>query len=241
MTLTYANNAEEWGVAGFWIEGTRVETGEDIPLFVDGVDRPRSRSSYDTGGSNRTGEISTRGRYPANIIHDGSDEVEAEFAKAGVRENGGQNATSKTGKIRAKNCYGTSKEGAPTRFLSDSGTAARYYQKCPPDSEPARFRYCPKAGPKERTQGNNHPTVKPLSLVRYLCRLTKTPDGGVVLDPFAGSGTTGIAARAEGRPAILIELEAEYCDLIVNRLEGETVVEVDSGAERLVVKQRKLF
>ena len=65
---------------------------------------------------------------------------------------------------------------------------------------------------------NNHPTVKPLSLMRYLCKLTKTPSGGVVLDPFMGSGTTGIACFFEGRDFIGIELEKEYFDLASSRI-----------------------
>ena len=65
---------------------------------------------------------------------------------------------------------------------------------------------------------NHHPTVKPLALMRYLCRLTSTPTGGVVLDPFMGSGTTGIAALQEGRSFIGIEKEAEYMEIARRRI-----------------------
>jgi site-specific DNA-methyltransferase (adenine-specific) len=78
---------------------------------------------------------------------------------------------------------------------TDSGTAARFF-------------YCAKAGKAYRA-GSKHPTIKPVALMRWLVRLV-TPPGGVVLDPFAGSGTTGAAALAEGRDAILIEREPEY-------------------------------
>ena len=64
---------------------------------------------------------------------------------------------------------------------------------------------------------NNHPTVKPIKLMRYLCRLI-TPPGGTVLDPFAGSGTTLIAAVEEGFSVIGIEREAEYCEIIRQRM-----------------------
>jgi hypothetical protein len=80
----------------------------------------------------------------------------------------------------------------------------------------ARFFYCAKTSAKERN-GSKHPTVKPIALMRYLCRLV-TPPGGKVLDPFAGSGTTGQAAIEEGFVPTLIEREAEYVADIKERL-----------------------
>ena len=65
---------------------------------------------------------------------------------------------------------------------------------------------------------NNHPTVKPIALMRYLARLTKTPTGGIVLDPFMGSGTTGCACALEGREFIGIEKEAEYIEIAKKRI-----------------------
>ena len=70
---------------------------------------------------------------------------------------------------------------------------------------------------------NIHSTVKPLKLMEYLCTLTKTPTGGNVLDPFAGSGTTGLAAQNTGRDFILIEREAEYIEIIKARLKNNKV------------------
>lgn len=85
----------------------------------------------------------------------------------------------------------------------------------------SRFFYVAKASRSERTMGgkveNNHPTVKPIKLMRYLCRLI-TPPGGTVLDPFAGSGTTLIAAAEEGFSVIGIEREPEYCEIIRKRM-----------------------
>lgn len=86
--------------------------------------------------------------------------------------------------------------------------------------EASRFFYCPKAGPDERRWGD-HPTVKPLALVRWLVRLV-TPPGGIVLDPFAGSGTTGHAAALEGRRAVLVEGEREYAEVCRARLREVT-------------------
>jgi len=85
----------------------------------------------------------------------------------------------------------------------------------------SRFFFCAKASWPERTMGgkvdNDHPTVKPIQLMRYLCRLV-TPPGGTVLDPFAGSGTTLLAAVQEGFSVIGIEREPEYCDIIRKRM-----------------------
>jgi len=71
---------------------------------------------------------------------------------------------------------------------------------------------------KTPLQRNNHPTVKPLKLMEYLCILTKTPTGGTVLDPFGGTGTTGMACKKTGRDYILIEKEPEYVKIAQARL-----------------------
>ena len=70
-----------------------------------------------------------------------------------------------------------------------------------------------------KPRANHHPTVKPLALMRYLARLTKTPTGGIVLDPFMGSGTTGMAAVLEGRDFVGIELNAEYLEIAERRIQ----------------------
>lgn len=95
----------------------------------------------------------------------------------------------------------------PRRF--DSGSAARFY-------------YCAKASSAERGRFNDHPTVKPIDLMRWLCRLVTPPDG-TVLDCFAGSGSTLIAAREEGFKAIGIEREKKYIEIIKHRLEQDTL------------------
>jgi len=140
------------------------------------------------------------GRWPANIVHDGSDEVLAGFpeTKSGLfkaeHADHGKDAGvlgAMTGRQRSGDTYG------------DSGSAARFF-------------YQAKANAKDRA-GSKHPTVKPIALMRWLCRLV-TPPGGLILDPFAGSGTTGQAASEEGFSAVLIEREAEYQADIRKRL-----------------------
>jgi len=135
---------------------------------------------------------STQGRWPANVVHDGSDEVEAAFAMYGEK-NGGHYP-----KARGRGNISTSGHRGQMDLdeqHSDTGTASRFY-------------YAAKAGKQDRA-GSRHPTVKPISLMRWLIRLV-TPPGGTVLDCFAGSGTTGEAARLEGVNCVLIEREIEY-------------------------------
>ena len=88
----------------------------------------------------------------------------------------------------------------------------------------SRFFYCAKVSKKERGEGNIHPTVKPLKLMEYLCTMTKTPTGGKVLDPFMGSGTTGIACKNTGRDFIGIELDKTYYDIANRRIHDKITV-----------------
>jgi len=90
----------------------------------------------------------------------------------------------------------------------------------------ARFFYCAKASRRERGEGNNHPTVKPLVLIEYLCRLTKTPAGGIVFDPFIGSGTTAMGALKTGRHYFGCDINSEYV-----KIAGKRLSEVQSGLE----------
>ncbi|WP_372395211.1 DNA methyltransferase (plasmid) [Azospirillum sp. HJ39] len=148
------------------------------------------------------------GRWPANVIHDGSDEVEGAFAAFGTK-------TSGTGAIKRTSAgdnegnrgaaYGAESrpEGTPMVCYGDSGSASRFF-------------YCAKANKADRA-GSKHPTVKPIALMRYLCRLA-TPPGGTVLDPFAGSGSTLQAALEEGFNAVGIEREAEFVADIERRM-----------------------
>ena len=138
------------------------------------------------------------GRWPANICHDGSPEVLAGFpvtgpSSAAPRNNGDFKSVAK-GHEQARVTHGHADHG---------GSAARFF-------------YCPKASTAERA-GSKHPTVKPQALMAWLCRMV-TPPGGEILDPFAGSGTTGAAARAEGFDCTLVEREPGYADDIAARL-----------------------
>jgi hypothetical protein len=145
------------------------------------------------------------GRYPANFIHDGSEEVLELFESFGkkpgapygaiVKRRGGEND------MFAKN----RKVGQTVGFgRGDTGSAARFF-------------YCAKVSQKDRN-GSVHPTVKPVELMRYLVRLV-TPPEGLVLDPFAGTGITGEAAHLEGFDYLLIERDPEFVRDIERRLQ----------------------
>jgi hypothetical protein len=236
---TFAANAEKWGVSGLNIDGGRVGTEDDLQRLDSNPLESQHRINHQMGyrksqyykGDEKPkmwGTPKGKGRFPANVIWDGSEEVKAEFDKAGVsvssdriRNNNNNN--------KGYTCYGNYNDTI-TKGFSDSGTPARFFAQCPPDPtahpKAARFHYCPKAGKRERGNGNNHPTVKPLSLLRYLARLTRPPDGGIVLDPFGGSGTTALACIAEGRDFILIEKEPEYAELCRRRIAEYSGAEV---------------
>lgn len=198
---TFAENAEKWGVAGINVDGARIAiNGETVPINKleewSGFGQ-KERPAY-------TQETNTKGRFPANLL------LDEEAGKMLDEQSEGKMHSA--GHSRESNRHGDYKgifamQGAGGHRMGDSGGASRFF-------------YCAKAGKKERGEGNKHPTVKPLSLMRYLVKLIKPPVGGKILDPFAGSGTTLLAAHEEGVEAVGIEMQSEYCGIIVKRLTG---------------------
>lgn len=216
---TGAANLLKHGVGAVNIDGCRVPA-EGRPLRV-GDYKQTVNNTYAgridgslAGGSKAVGSTDS-GRHPSNLILDGSLEVVAMFpttagAKAPVKgteptANGFSGPVSFSGMINRV-------AGA---FHGDAGSAARFFHQFGPDADP--LFYHPKAGKADRA-GSRHPTVKPIALLQYLIRHI-TPPGGTVLDPFAGSGTTGAAALREGVDAVLIEMESDYADDIRRRLD----------------------
>jgi len=148
-----------------------------------------------------TTKVHDQGRWPANLIHDGSEDVLAAFPDAK-----GQQGKSNDSQRTQVNCYGAT-----------SDTGKEYTPRIESDKSAARFFYCAKSSKKDRGEGNNHPTVKPFDLMAYLCRLV-TPPNGVILDPFMGSGSTGKAAVTEGFRFIGIEMDDKYFEIAKNRI-----------------------
>lgn len=188
------------GTGALNIDGCRVETDAPRPARGAHSDRPGAdATSYDLGSGFALPDT-TMGRWPANVVHDGSDEVLTAFP-----DSDGGGAISNRASPKTSGIYGEFR-GEDERFSGypDNGSAARFF-------------YSAKADADDR-MGSKHPTVKPVDLMRWLIRLV-TPPGGLVLDPFAGTGSTGIAAIAEGVNAILIEREAEFVADIQRRLD----------------------
>ncbi len=208
---TVAANVQKHGTGGLNIDGCRVGHDEECRILPDQHGN-KPGNFYGQGGRHgETLELKPAGRWPANVIHDGSEEVLAGFPEAG----GG------FGKRGESPHWGPASRGGGTMETvgyGDNGSAARFF-------------YTAKASKADRGHGNTHPTVKPLALMRYLCRLI-TPAGGTVLDPFCGSGTTLLAAQAEFCKAIGIEIELESCDRARRRLRQEVLpfeATLDSG------------
>jgi adenine-specific DNA-methyltransferase len=173
-----------------------------------GTDRQRIATpltAYGIGWQ-KSATTPTSGRWPSNLIHDGSDEV------VGLFPNDGRPAifsavakcVQQGRRFRDEGC-----EGLPQTIKQSVAHGDKRYGTLPYTNEPREM--------KPRPRGNHHPTVKPTDLMRYLCRLV-TPPGGVVLDPFTGSGSTGKAAILEGFRFIGIERETEYVEIARARI-----------------------
>jgi site-specific DNA-methyltransferase (adenine-specific) len=230
---TVANNVLTFGVGGLNIDGgrvgTTVETWPKSRSFPYGQDRTYGSKDAPT----ELTQEAPAGRFPANFIHDGSDEVVALFPDT-------IKGTARVGKPGGSTFGGTAmSDEVIGTWYGDSGSAARFF-------------YCAKASKKDRNEGldgfevkrssgygydhglgnagegmfkdrnpikqNYHPTVKPTSLMQYLVRLV-TPPNGIVLDPFLGSGSTGKAAMYEGFNFVGIELTPEYLPIAKARIE----------------------
>ncbi|MDA1277886.1 MAG: site-specific DNA-methyltransferase, partial [Verrucomicrobia bacterium] len=236
---TVAANVLKWGVGGLNIDGCRVGTdenlnggrhspnanGDDGNAYMAGINKP-SKEPYKQ----------PTGRWPANLIHDGEQEVLDLFPET----TSGTILPHYIARESPNNCMsGKNYERTGKTSIGDSGSAARFF-------------YCAKASKRDRDEGcegleekrggslnmrtdghsqangmdtgprrNNHPTVKPTALMRYLCRLV-TPPGGVVLDPFMGSGSTGKAAVLESFRFLGIEKDPEHYAIAVARLKNKS-------------------
>jgi site-specific DNA-methyltransferase (adenine-specific) len=233
---------EEWGTGGVNIDSCRVPAVEVNPSIARRQSAPRRQGegnwptveNAEAFAAEHAGEA--LGRWPANLIHDGSPEVLELFP-----ETKGQQGKGSTAPPPPRHIFGTrARESNGTEPRGDEGSAARFF-------------YCAKASRADREEGladlegrkrddsrnaeqpsmnggegnpynrgaaprkNHHPTVKPTELMRYLCRLI-TPPGGIVLDPFMGSGSTGKAALLEGFSFFGCELEEPYIEIAERRL-----------------------
>jgi site-specific DNA-methyltransferase (adenine-specific) len=235
---TVANNVLTYGVGGLNIDGTRVGS-DGGAKYVQPTQRQQSQENA-IGSYQSSPKHEGLGRFPANFIHDGSDEVVALFPDT------------KSGAIKP---YVRNKEYVNVDFLQGTNEVEKFFDAN--SGSAARFFYCAKASKRDRNEGlegfenkrpayeshrpnyentkgietpfagtgrggkdfkNFHPTVKPTSLMQYLVKLV-TPPNGIVLDPFMGSGSTGKACAYEGFDFIGIDQSAEYVAIAQARID----------------------
>ena len=231
---TVAGNVLKHGTGALNIDGCRVDgPPSGLKPFVRGVEQ---RESQAANHHNVTFTDHPQGRWPANLMHDGSPEVVAGFPSDRPGMSGGGDGR------RDASMFGVGGVSKPEHFRSDKGSASRFFY-CAKASRRDREEGCehleaksgaeavdreegsaglnsPRAG-ASRTAGkvkNHHPTVKNTDLMRYLCRLV-TPKEGVVLDPFMGSGSTGKGCMYEGFRFIGIDQDPEYVEIARARIE----------------------
>lgn len=213
LTGTVAGNVLEWGTGALNIDASRVEHDSQS---ADWVAKWSGHNGHPKGmfggGIGAQFGGSPAGRWPANVLLD-PEAAEAMDQQSGVTRSVVRAAT--TTDHRREGSYTPDRGNGQERGHTDSGGASRFFHV---------FKYQAKAPKRERPvierpDGTKiqHPTVKPLALLDWLVTLV-TPPGGVVLDPFAGSGTTLEAARDKGFRSIGIEADADHCELIVARL-----------------------
>jgi len=218
---TVAVNVLERGTGALNIDGCRIEyrteadraeTAQKAKNWQDANSKGRHMdgSSYVPVRPDFEPWQQPSGRWPANVVLD-PEAAAALDKQSGITTAG---AAGKKGSSGFVNGY----DGDYEVPYGDTGGASRFF-------------YCAKASRTDRGTGNTHPTVKPVELMRWLVRLV-TPPGGTVLDPFAGSGSTLIAATIEGRQSIGIEPEPDYLDIIRHRLTQPIapVLDLDGGA-----------
>jgi len=267
---TVAENVLAHGTGAINIDACRV-TAIDHHALAKNWERPTTTDMRGgnyiggrSGGVARTTEASSLGRWPANLVHDGSDEVLAAFPDApGQLAPVSMNDTPRTG----QNVYGAmcrGRAGEPSAGSTNDGVVGFHMKpgtRRVDAGSAARFFYCAKTSRADRhegledpgaqfeqgntlrkvaltdTKGNNHPTVKPTDLMAYLLRLV-TPVGGIALDPFMGSGSTGKAAMREGFKFIGCEQDPAYMAIARARIEHELAAEELREKERTKAEQQ---
>lgn len=247
-----AENMLKWGTAGINIDGCRIDIPEDDKENYEFNNNGLSRLKRDEGDKlgqfdggwkiDKTKRETTQGRFPANLIHDGDEEVVKLFPDTKSTGGSGNATKNKSGYKNNGEQMAGYKPGYEADGLggyNDTGSAARFFY-CAKTSKSERNKGCEHLEVKNndvhdnpnrmfstedtemdtatrQPNNNHHPTVKPIKLMQYLVRLVTQPKG-IVLDPFAGSGSTGCAAVLENMNYVLIEMEKEYCDIANARI-----------------------
>lgn len=233
---TVAENVLKYGTGGINIDESRVGTsgarfnGRNVDSDI-----------YGKYGTDKPKEVYDYGRFPANLIHDNSEEVRECFPNSKSSDNNDIiYRRSESSSVNTKGMNTIGKSMGERKGFKDEGNSSRFFKS---------IIYQAKASKKERNKGcegledklggsleggndkrngdkpqlkptkNNHPTVKPIALMEYLIKMV-TPTNGIVLDPFMGSGSTGVACKKNGFDFIGIDLDKDYCEIARARMEG---------------------
>ena len=222
---TIADNVLKWGTGGINIDGCRIG--------IEGATKRSHQAEYDKDENGREDRSENwmrkghsiielnEGRFPANIILD-EEAGEVLDEQSGISKS--QSGTTKT-KINNKDANWFRNAGGDTEDrwgFGDKGGASRFFYQAKVSKKERNMGLDKRKNgetPEAPVQKNSHPTVKPVSLMAYLCRLI-TPPNGIVLDPFMGSGSTGIAAKLEGLRFCGMEMDEDYFKIASARIDG---------------------
>jgi DNA modification methylase len=222
---TVAENVLKYGTGGINIDESRVATSEKI-AFGKTKEKAPDANCYGKYNLRIGDNQNEQGRFPANLIHDNSEEVRECFPETG------KSVSSKRGADRNGDVYGTYNLCDTVRGHDDNGgNASRFFKS---------IIYAAKASKADRGNGNTHATVKPTALMAYLIKMV-TRQGGIVLDPFMGSGTTAVAAVRHGFGFIGIEKESDHFEICKARIERDVKQQCERGELDLPHKQLTLF
>jgi len=208
-----AQNVLEWGTGGINIDECRIKYQSEDDKWKNNLQISTENSNNgwkrDAHKKPIERESNSQGRFPANLILD---------------EEAGKLLDEQSGKLNKQaKCKTDNKSGWQNEYVGGDKVNSVERKLYLDEGGASRFFYCPKVSKRERNEGiqkNTHPTLKPVDLMAYLVRMV-TPKGGVVLDPFMGSGSTGKAAVREGMSFIGIEREDEYMEIAEGRIEWE--------------------
>jgi site-specific DNA-methyltransferase (adenine-specific) len=244
---TVAANLLKHGTGAINVDGCRI--GAEVRHNPSCLNGGSTAAPVLTAGRETAGR-ETAGRWPANFMHDGSPEVLAGFPLTGAASDRPRHNTASMG-------YGGSEVPFETRGHADGGGSAARFFYCAKTSSADREEGCEELAEVRRTDGretehhvpnlrttsarNHHPTVKPTELMRHLVRLV-TPPGGLVLDPFMGSGSTGKAAILEGARFVGCDLDPAYLEIAEARIAYALRLEAEEAAAAYeATRQLSLF
>ena len=196
---TVCQNVLKWGVGGINIDASRVPTDEK--LNIGSNNRANGSINFGMKDDKSAQRQNNLGRFPVNIIHDGSDEVVEKFPHTKSGKSDGFKGEY-TGNVFGQ--YANNQIN-PDTVYADHGSAARFF-------------YCAKATQAER-KGSKHPTIKPKKLIDYLVKMVSR-EGHTILDPFGGSGTTYEVCLESGRQCIIMERDEQSIKDIKARIDG---------------------